>query len=176
MKSFADLSDEEWLRLVRSAAALPDAPEPLVRAAIDLWHGDLPRSPARSAAALHRLLVAALSFDSWAVPAAATAMRALPSDVRHLLYSAEERDIDLRITPSAGRYALAGQVLGLDVAGRVELAPSGAEPQVTEVDALGEFRFDDVPRGIYRLTLRVGHDEISLPPIDVGAQRGTGAS
>ena len=40
--------------------------------------------------------------------------------------------------------------------------------RVAPLDDLGAFRLDGVRGGIYRLTLRVGGDEIVLPPIVVG--------
>jgi hypothetical protein len=168
---------------VRCAAALPDAPAWLVRAAIDLWRTRQPAPGARGAAPLRRL-AAMLRFDSWAAPAVATGMRSLPSDVRHLLYATTGHDVDLRIAPIDGRFALAGQVLGPDeAAGSLELARRAdvcagdpPAPVVAELDDLGEFRLDGVSPGTYRLTLRMGGDEIVLPPIDVGGQRDRGAS
>jgi hypothetical protein len=208
MKPLDRLTDDEWLHVVWRAVSLREPPEPLMQAVIALWHHERRwRAPARPAASLRRALVAALTFDSWATPAFASGMRALPSDVRHLVFTAEAHDIDLRITPSArrlpvrppspragpalraGRHrygewpgdspcALAGQILGPEAAGRVELAvqPGSVLTRVASLGALGEFRFDDVPRGTYRLTVRLNHDEISLPPIEVGTPRGLGAS
>jgi hypothetical protein len=178
MKPIHDLSDDEWLQLVQRAAALPDAPEALIRAALDLWPARQPSAVARAATTLRRV-VAVLSFDSWAAPAVAAGMRALPSEVRQLLFTAMGRDIDLRIAPQGGRFALAGQVLGPDETGSLELAGSAGEASAAlgaEIDALGEFRLDGVGRGTYRLTLRVGGDEIVLPPIEVGARHDLGDS
>ena len=101
----------------------------------------------------------------------------MASDTRHLLFSAKGRDIDLRISPAAEAFALSGQILGPDDTGVVELvtqsdgAPDSGAARVAPVDALGEFRLDGVRGGTYRLTLRMGGDEIVLPAIDVGARR-----
>ena len=46
-----------------------------------------------------------------------------------------------------------------------------ASAQAAALDALGEFRLEGVRRGAYVLTLRLGDDEIVLPPIDVGERR-----
>ena len=177
MKPLDTLSDDEFAHLAQRAARLPDAPPDLVRAAIELW-------PARQAASLSevarsalRLITAVLSFDSWAQPPVALGMRALASDTRHLLFSAMGRDIDLRISPAAEHFALSGQILGPDEAGMVELATQRGDGQtecgayVASLDELGEFRLDGVRGGTYRLTLRMGRDEIVLPPIDVGELR-----
>ena len=179
MKPVHSLSDDEFVHLVQRAVALPDAPQPLVRAAIELWPAARPSALKGMADSALRLVAAALSFDSWSRPATALGMRAGASDTRHLLFSAMGRDIDLRITPAADHYALTGQILGPDDAGRVELAlqadagsapPDGADARVAALDSLGEFRLDGVRRGTYRVTLHLGGDEIVLPPIEVGAR------
>jgi len=93
------------------------------------------------------------------------------------LFTAKGRDVDVRITPAAGHFALTGQILGPDESGVVELASASGEGSGTEsaklatLDALGEFRLEGVRRGSYVLTLRLGEDEIVLPPIDVGEHR-----
>lgn len=160
------LTDDELACQVPRAAAMADAPFALIRAAEDLG----PRGGLAGAAT--RLLAAALRFDSWAGAPLAFGMRALPADTRHLLFSAMGRDIDLRITPTEPHFALAGQILGPDESGRVELTPQAGQGEgrrIAAIDELGEFRLDAVQRGTYRVTLRMGGDEIVLPPIDVGA-------
>jgi hypothetical protein len=169
MKPIDSLPQDEWLELVHSAATMSDAPTAWVLRALELWqaHGGAPAQPA-----LRRWL-AVLSFDSWAAPPMAATMRALVSDVRHLLFSAEGRDIDLRVEPLAEAYALSGQLLGPNGEGRVVLAavaPDSAAPatHVAALDELGEFRLEGVNAGTYLLTLRLQGDEIVLPPIDIG--------
>lgn len=182
MKPVDRLSDDEFVHRVQQAVALPDAPPLLVRAAIDLWPARQPAALKSVAQAALRLVTAVLSFDSWARPSVALAMRAGTSDTRHLLYSAMGRDIDLRITPAADHFALTGQVLGPDESGVVELAtqpgagieapdaPDAPDARHAPLDALGEFRLDGVRGGTYRLTLRMSGDEIVLPPIEVGVR------
>ena len=176
MKPLDKLSDDELADLAQRAAMLPDAPLSQIRSAIDLWHQRRQSSLADLARSGLRLVQAVLSFDSWAQPAPALGMRAGASDTRHLLFSAQGRDIDLRIVPVAEHFALSGQVLGPDGSGMIELATQREDlaatdgPHVAALDELGEFRIDGVHGGTYRLTLRVGSDEIALPPIDVGAR------
>jgi hypothetical protein len=181
MKPIHDLSDDEWLDLVRSAAALPDVPAALVRAVLDLWSAQ-PLPAVARAAASWRSLVATLSFDSWASSAVAPGMRSLPSDVRHLVYVATGCDVDLRIAPSAGRFEVAGQILGTDEAGTLEVVRAvdnpAAEPSaalVADLDELGEFRLGSLSPGTYTLTFRMGDGEIVLPLIEIGVHRGRGA-
>lgn len=149
---------------------------------------DVARAAAVAAQATLRHIAAVLSFDSWATPAAALGMRSVAAPTRHLLYSAMGRDIDLRIVAQAPRsgdgsadepgreFALAGQILGpdADVEGVVELSAHSAglrQAHVTLLDALGEFRINGLRSGEHVLTLRLGSDEIVLPPIQVGDAR-----
>ena len=176
MKPVAHLTDDEFSHLVqRAVAELPDAPVALQQAAIGLWPhasvGGVLGQAARVVQAVARHIAAQLSFDSWAAPALAGGMRSGRSQARHLLFTAEGRDIDLRITPAAVGFALAGQVLGPDDQGVVELvnaADTGEARPPVPLDDLGAFRFEGVSQGRYQLTLRLGSDTIALPPLDVG--------
>lgn len=175
MKPIDRLTDDELTQLARRAAALPGAPPALLAAASVLMQEAAPAPAAlpELARAATRLLAAALRFDSWAGAPLAFGMRALPADTRHLLFSAMGRDIDLRITPADECFALAGQILGPDESGRVELSSGGGAPKrVAAIDELGEFRLDGIDSGTYLLTLRMGNDEIALPPIEVGGRHG----
>ncbi len=175
MKSLKTFSDHELSHLTPKAAELADAPNEWMQAAVGLWPKAHSVPIGAVARAALRRVVAALSFDSWAPTPMAMGLRAALSDTRHLLFTAEGRDVDLRISPVAEHFALTGQILGPDESGVIELVAEaggqtpGAVPQVTTLDELGEFRIDGVRRGNYRLTLRVGNDEIVLPPIEVGA-------
>ena len=99
------------------------------------------------------------------------------------LFSAEGRDVDLRVIPNAASYSIAGQVLGPDDAGSIELvAELGADlaadlaaerahsgtALTAQLDALGEFRIDSVPPGRYVMTLRLAAGDIVLPAVNVG--------
>jgi hypothetical protein len=176
MKPIDQLSDTEFEDLTRRAVALQDAPASVVQAAIALF---APRETlAGVAGAALALVRAVLSFDSWAPTPAGLAVRSVPSESRHLVFSAQGRDIDLRIVPSAGRFVLSGQILGPDESGRVELAAAaadGATPgdmvAAVELDALGEFRLAPVPAGLYQLSLRLAGEEVRLPAVEVGAPR-----
>jgi len=180
MKPFESLTDDEFAhRLQQAVRALPDAPPALQRAALDLFPAAATLAATSAAfGALARGALrhvqAALTFDSWAAaPAGAPAMRSLRSATRHLLYNAQGRDIDLRVSAAGGAFSLAGQVLGPDGAGAVTLTPepghAAAAPLTATLDELGEFRIDGVPAGTYLLALQFGADEIMLPPLDVGA-------
>lgn len=161
--------DEAFERqLRRTLRELPDAPVAWQRQAIDLWTAR--EAPAGLASVLRRI-VAQLSFDSWAVPAPALGLRGARAGTRHLLFTAQGRDVDLRIAPAGDRYQLAGQILGPDAEGRVEVESepgAGDAVRLALLDELGEFRVDGLVRGQYRLTLHVGDMAIELPSIEVG--------
>jgi hypothetical protein len=178
MKPIDKFSDDEWLALVQRAIAMPDAPQQLVRDALELWR--LHRPPTHFQPSLQRWF-AVLSFDSWAAATpTAAGMRALPSEARQMLFSAERFEIDLRIAPLAGAFELSGQLFGPAADGSVELATpaDGEEPSLRSVtlDPSSEFRIEGVTRGPHRVTLRVGSDEIVLPPVDVGLPRDASGS
>lgn len=155
-------------QLRRAVRALPDAPASLQRRAIGLW----PQVGALDGVgAAVRRIVASLSFDSWAAPAPSLAMRSAASSTRQLLFTAPGRDVDLRVVAARVGFTLSGQVLGPDESGatvEMQAEPAGQPPVRVALDDLGAFRFNGVPRGTYRLTLRVGADQIELPPLDIG--------
>lgn len=178
MKPIDQFSDAEFEHLVRCAVALPDAPAQWVRSAQALFEARRPLAQVADAAVA--LVRAVLSFDSWAPGRPAAGVRSLPSPSRHMVFSAMGRDIDLRILPMGGQFVLAGQVLGPDEPGRLELVaePSqerddggDADARWTTLDALGEFRLADVAPGRYLMTLHLAGERLLLPPIDVGASR-----
>jgi hypothetical protein len=170
------LDDELGTSIGRAVRELPDVPPALRRAAIDLWSAAPLGAPGSWIAGAWRHVVAVLDFDSWAAPALATGMRSQRAPVRHLLYSAEGRDIDLRVAPGAEPgCVLTGQILGPDGSGAIELERLGGVVQparTARLDELGEFRIEGVDSGVYRMTLAVGNDRIVLPPLDVGDRPG----
>lgn len=175
MNTPTDLPDEDFERHLREAVALPEVPPALTHAALALWDGQ----PVPLATGLLRRLQAVLSLDSWAQPGTALGLRGLRSPTRQLLFSAEGCDIDLRVSPAGEAFDLSGQVLGPYDSGQVglvHLPPEGAPapdlPRHATLDALGEFRLEAVPAGRYQLRLQLGHDDIVLPPIEVGPEPG----
>jgi hypothetical protein len=186
MKPIEQFTDDEWLALVRHAIAMPDVPPHLLQRALDLWlqRPDSQRIPVHGAQG-HPVLkrwLAVLAFDSWATAPVAAGMRALPSEVRQLLYSADGCDIDLRVAPRGAAatvgadFTLSGQLLGPFTEGQIELHGIGHDgialpgAKVVPVQPLGEFHVEGVHAGSYRITVRLGDAEIELPLLDVGPQ------
>lgn len=162
------LSDEALARRLPQAAALPDAPPAWRARAVAAWRA--PVTVAGLAESLRQRIHAVLSFDSWAAAPLAAGLRSTGSSTRQLVFSAEGRDIDLRITPQGDQFAIRGQVLGPDEAGSVALAPEHAAASVhaCALDDLGEFHLGSVAPGRYSLRLVLPGHELVLPPFDVG--------
>jgi hypothetical protein len=177
MKPISELSDEEFLALARESVMLRDAPAAWVNSAIGLWGAREKKSDGQASAVIADIVErirAVLSFDSWTVSPLASGLRSTPSQTRHLLFSAQGRDVDLRINPSANAFALSGQVLGPDEFGAVEVAKDDEQSvgarsaRIVTFDGLGAFTLEDVAPGTYYLTLRMHRTVIELPPILVG--------
>ena len=175
MNPLVNLTDEAFgAQVGRAVRELRDAPEALQRQALAAFAQRVPSAAERfhaAAAAIRERIAAVLSTDSWGSTGLAHGMRSLRGETRHLLYSAGGRDIDLRISPAAEAYSLAGQILGPDEAGVIELSIHGDAVQsahVTDLDAFGEFRIHGLRRGNYRMVLRLGQTEVELPAVDVG--------
>jgi hypothetical protein len=171
MKPLDPTTDDPFAQQVqRAVRAMPDAPAAWQQAAIGLWPA-APGPLALAGQALVRLVTAVLTFDSWATPGLALGMRSVRSPTRHLLYSAQGRDIDLRITPAAEHFTVNGQILGPDETGRVELVAQGETPAAgrgAALDDMGEFRIEGVRAGRYMLTLHLGAEPIVVQALDVG--------
>lgn len=173
MKPLAELTDDELLHVATAAARMRDAPEPVIQAAIALWpQGTLAGSAAALAGGLLRegvrRLRAVLESDS-ASPAFAGGLRSSAGGARHLLFSVEGFDIDLRIVSTAQGHEVSGQVLGPEEGGRVALHaaddPAGAPLQQVALDAFGEFRFAPVAVAGVVVMLGMPAGVIELPAI-----------
>lgn len=163
--------DDDFARQVRRAVReLPDAPVAWREAAVALW--PMAPSPLRAAAgALLAVVQAALRFDSWATPGLAHGMRGGRGGTRHLIYSAQGHDIDLRIAPAAEHFTLSGQVLGPELSAPPELAPLEADAgsaRPLALDEFGEFRLEGVAAGRYTLTLHLPAGPVVVQPLEVG--------
>ena len=178
MKPIVTLTDDEFANLVQAAVALPDAPPALVRSAIAIFRDAQPSSVRVAAEGVLQRIRAVLTFDSWTASPAALGLRSAnaPTQTRHMMFSAQGRDIDLRIVSSADSFVLAGQILGPDETGLVELSVdthndrAAQTLRTTRLDDLGSFRLEDIRAGTYWMTLKLGSDAVELPAISVGRQ------
>jgi hypothetical protein len=148
---------------------LQDAPEAVIQRAIDVF---APRQRAVAVDApapggVLRRLVAVLGFDSATLTPQAAGLRSTASAVRQMLFSADGRDVDLRIAPGAGGWQVSGQVLGPDASGFVEVSCGETFHAVQAWNDLAEFRIDGVPAGRCRIVLRSSDWEMALPELTI---------
>jgi len=152
------------LELMRTDTAT-DAPRDVLAYAINIFSG----SDQLSEPSLLRRIVAALRFDSSLNMAPAFGVRSGQATSRQLLYSAEQSDIDLRISSQDDQWIVAGQLLGQDcVGGRVEIeGESGLA--AAALNELCEFTLPPVPSGSYTLRLRLQDAEVEIPQLELRA-------
>lgn len=111
-------------------------------------------------------VIATLIFDSREA-GPAFGMRSLNTNSRQLLYSAQQTDLDLRITIQNEECVVAGQVIREGcVGGVVEIsgATGSAEASLNE---LCEFTLPAIPVGQYSLTIRLPDVEIEIPKLQL---------
>jgi hypothetical protein len=177
MTRLEQLSDADLTTMLQRARALPDAPAAWVDRAIAMFPTQPRAEPlARQVGRVLQQVVASLRIDSWAPqPGLAMALRSTANlETRHLLFNAAGRDIDLRISTAGQGFEVCGQILGPDETGAVALVRlprpdlSSNETHMVRVDDLGEFRIGGLSAGTFALTFRMGDDEITLPPIELG--------
>jgi hypothetical protein len=150
------------LGLMRTDTAV-DAPRDLLAYAVNIFSR---REDVREPSLLRRI-VAALTFDSSANLAPAFGVRSGQSVSRQLLYSAEDNDIDLRLTPADENWIVAGQVLGQDcVGGRVEIEGE-SERAAVALNELCEFTLPPLPAGSYTLRLQLANVEVQIPQLEL---------
>ena len=135
-----------------------DAPRDVLTSAINIFSQEK-RVPLRR-------IVALLTFDSRnAGPA--FGVRSVPSASRQMLYSAEDTDVELRITMQNDECILAGQVIGDGCAeGYVEISGVAGRSEATLNDVC-EFTLPPIPAGKYSLTVRMLDREIEIPELEL---------
>jgi len=155
--------DAELADALRRSRVLLDAPESVIQRAVDVFVARPRAMAAPAPAGVLRRLVAVLGFDSGTLTPQAAGLRSAGAAGRQLLFSADGRDVDLRITLGTGGWVVSGQVLGPDAKGRVALTCEGFSAEQAWND-LAEFHFDGVPAGRCHIVLR-GDDEweMALP-------------
>ena len=135
-----------------------DAPIDLLLSAMDAFTPEQ-RPPVRR-------IIAVLTFDSRS-PSSAFGMRSTRTASRQLLYSAQETDLDLRITVQNKECILTGQIIRDGcVEGRVEISGQTASAAAT-LNELCEFTLPPIPFGNYSLKIKMPDVEIEIPDLDL---------
>jgi hypothetical protein len=163
------LSDDAIGEALRAESAQLDAPEHVIQRAFTIWQ---PKATAKTESIVSKIL-AVIKFDSAQQSPMALGVRSIGYATRQIIFSADMRDIDLRIAAkninqSAKAWAVSGQILGPDEGGSVTLAGTGRE-WTTSIDEMGEFHFDDLPDGDYRLSAHFEGAEVALPSFRIPA-------
>lgn len=148
---------QSLIHMMKSDTSI-DAPRDVLLSAISLFSVDTkPRL---------RRIIATLIFDSRNT-GPAYGMRSLHTASRQLLYSAQQADVDLRVTIQNEECIVAGQVISDGcTGGRVEIsgAAGSAEATLTE---LCEFTLPAIPVGNYSLRVRTEDIEIEIPELEL---------
>jgi hypothetical protein len=135
-----------------------DPPRDVLISAINIFSQEK-RSPLRR-------IVALLTFDSRAA-GPAFGVRSLPTASRQLLFSAEETDLELRITMENDECILAGQLIGEDCAGaHIEISGVAGRSEAT-LNEVCEFKLPPIPVGNYSLTVRMRDRQIEIPELEL---------
>lgn len=159
--------DLAWLERVinhmREGADFEEPPEAAVKEVKALF-----RRRATGSSLGQRIVAAILGFDS-ARAAPAFGLRAGGGLERQMIYHAAGYDLDLRISPAGGRWAVSGQVLSETLAGpgSVELVGAGDLTRA-ELGPLSEFTLNPMPAGSYHLTVRIGDLVVVIPGLELG--------
>ena len=148
----------QQLILTMKSDTAPDAPRAVVLSAISIF-------PAGAPSSLRRI-VATLMFDSRSA-GPAFGMRSLHKASRQLVYSAQETDLDLRITIQNEECVVTGQLLrdACD-GGMVEISGTTGSAE-TSLNELCEFTLPAIPVGNYSLRVRMADVEIEIPELEL---------
>jgi hypothetical protein len=159
-------ADVAWLKRVIGLMRADEAEDALSEQIARVVQ-PFPSWSAPPARPLYERILAVLRFDSLRQPLA-FGVRSGQQVERQLLYTAADRELDLRMTPAGAAWAISGQVIGPEQHGEVELhGPSGLLR--TALNDLCEFTFSSVPAGCYALIVRVGDIQIEVMSLEVGA-------
>jgi hypothetical protein len=135
-----------------------NAPRDLLQSAINIF------SPERRTPLRH--IIAILTFDS-RVAGPAYGIRSLRSASRQLLYSAQETDLDLRVTVQNDECIVAGQVIRADcVSGQVEIS-GDAGSATASLNEVCEFTLPAIPLGNYALRIKLPDVQIEIPELEL---------
>lgn len=143
------------------------APPPAVlRKALDIYR----KRPVPSRQPLLQVL-AILQFDSRLQLSPLLSRGA--AKTRQMLFSAQQVDIDLQITPQDGNHSLVGQILASEQANQPSPAfvslknETGEVLKGTETDSRGQFAFRQVPPGIYDLVFDLDSQEVAVNSLEL---------
>lgn len=119
-----------------------------------------------------REIVASLVYDSFNDPLPfGVRRRDLPS--RQALYKTDNVQLDLKIELGEEQGVIIGQIVAdkgdMDTTGlQIELTHDGEVISKSSTNALGEFIFQNLPKGNYELQVVLADTMVKLPPLPLG--------
>ncbi len=90
------------------------------------------------------------------------------SAVRQMLFGAGDNRIDLRITKANIGFTITGQILGAGFAGAKISLTSKGKSFTAQANELSEFKFDNISKATYNLSLTSQAKEIIIENIEIG--------
>ena len=138
-----------------------DAPPDSIR-----WASNLFRTRSRKPSLIKRI-AAVLQMEIAPNRPAFGERSASTSQIRQLLFKADDNAIDLRIEPAKKGFTVHGQVLGDGFTDATIVLSDDVHTFEGRATATSEFRFENVPAGRYELLIRGESVEIGLRAIDI---------
>jgi len=145
------------LLLTMKSDRAPDVPRDVLLLAINIFS-------TRQSSLRH--VVAILTFDSRRA-GPVFGMRSIHTGSRQMLYTAEETDVDLRITIQNDECIVAGQIIRDGCAGGVVEISGASGSSQARLNELCECTFPAVPVGNYSLKVKMLDVEIEIPELEL---------
>jgi len=114
-----------------------------------------------------RRVLAVLQMDLAPNKAAFGERSASASQVRQMLFTAGDAQIDLRIAKTGKNFKVTGQILSEAFVNAEIKLSTGEKSLTTSANELSEFRFENVVKGVYSLSLTSEKEEIILENIEI---------
>lgn len=140
-----------------------DAPADTIRWVKNLY---LSRS-AESHPSLIRRIIAVLIDEIQPGKAAFGERSASASQLRQMLFSAEDAVIDLRINEKGKKLSLTGQIIGDGFENAVVRVHNDDQEYAASTTGLAEFEINDLVRGVYSVSITTPENEIVIENIDL---------
>lgn len=149
---------QQLIQMMRTDTAA-DPPRDVLLSAINIFVPKKAKSVPR--------IVALLIFDSRSA-GPAFGLRSVNTTSRQLLYSAQEMNLDLRITVQNEECVVAGQLIrGETCTGGVVEISNATGTLETPLNELCEFTLSAIPLGTYSLRVRMLDVEIEIPELEL---------
>ena len=141
---------------------MEDAPDYAIKRAFKI----MPRKVVVETPSLLQKILAVLSFDSASSTPAYGVRSSAATKSRQLIFSANEMEIDLRITQQGNEWVISGQILGECENGRAVLTGESVKAE-SAINDLCEFKLPPIKEGAYSLKIFVEDTEIEIPEVVV---------